>query len=203
MKHPLRDKPSSSRTGGSFRSSPTDNHRFPRITKLCRPAAAFAVPGLIDAHVHLATDPNGRDRNAYERLQGALRGGVTSVRDMAGDASVLRKLADSTHPTAPIPRIYYSAVIAGPTFFQDPRTKSSAGSYTPGEAPWLKAVSEESAIRDAVEQAKSSGATGIKLYADLPASLIPALVRVAHSQDMKVWAHATVFPARPEYPRTP
>ena len=66
----------------------------------------FIIPGLIDTHVHLATDPSDGDRRpaVERRLRNALHGGVTSVRDMAGDGRALADLsrppwwATSSHP---------------------------------------------------------------------------------------------------------
>ena len=53
------------------------------------------IPGLIDTHVHLATDPSAGDRRdlVIQRLRNALHGGVTTVRDMAGDGRALAELA--------------------------------------------------------------------------------------------------------------
>jgi len=35
------------------------------------------------------------------------------------------------------------------------------------------------------------------VYADLSIPVIKKIVAEAHTQDLKVWSHATVFPARP------
>lgn len=158
----------------------------------------FVVPGFIDAHVHVATDPNGRDANAAEQLRGALRGGVTSVRDMAGDAIVLRDLAMvAQNNETESPRIFYSALLAGPTFFEDPRTRTAAHGGTAGEVPWLRAITNSSDIAAAIADAKRSGATGVKLYADLPPDLVARVAREAHAHGLRVWSHATVYPSRP------
>ena len=155
----------------------------------------FMIPGLIDSHVHVATDPTGRDANAPDRLRSALMGGITSVRDMAGDAIVLRALAAAAvEPTFASPRIYYAAVMGGPTFFEDPRTAASAHGGKAGEVAWMRAVTSETDIVKAVESAKQTGATGIKLYADIPPALVTRLATEAHRQGMKVWTHATIYP---------
>jgi hypothetical protein len=75
------------------------------------------IPGLIDAHVHIADD-----QGDIERFRGLLSklllSGVTGVRDMAGDARTLGYLAREARLDAPgWPDIYYSALMAGPTFF--------------------------------------------------------------------------------------
>ena len=159
-------------------------------------AGKFVIPGLIDAHVHVATDPTGQDANAAATLKLALLGGITSVRDMAGDAIVLKDLAAaSRRGDAESPRIYYTALMAGPSFFGDTRTKASAHGGTPGELPWMKAVTPSTDMKLAVRDAKNTGATAIKIYADLPADLVAKITTEAHRQGLKVWSHSTVFPA--------
>jgi len=177
---------------------------FPDGAKVLPPArildltGRFVVPGFIDAHVHVATDPIGRDANAAEQLRGALRGGVTSVRDGAGDAIVLRDLAVAAQNNqTESPRIFFSAVLAGPTFFEDPRTRAAAHGGTAGEIPWMRAITRSSDIAAAVADAKRTGATGVKLYADLPYDLVARVVREAHAQGIRVWSHATIYPSRP------
>lgn len=161
-------------------------------------AGKFVIPGLIDSHVHVATDPTGRDANASERLRSALMGGVTSVRDMAGDAVVLRALARAAdNPAFASPRIYYAAVMGGPTFFEDPRTAASAHGGKAGEVAWMQAVTPETNIVEAVTAARLTGATGVKLYADISPDLVTRLTTEAHRQGLKVWTHATIYPSRP------
>jgi len=48
------------------------------------------MPGLNDAHVHLATPPNQRQAEAIMRRD--LYGGVTAVRDMADDLRAVGEL---------------------------------------------------------------------------------------------------------------
>ncbi|MGD8602734.1 MAG: hydrolase, partial [Gemmatimonadota bacterium] len=56
----------------------------PRDAIVINLGGGYVIPGLIDAHVHLATAP---DRpNAEAELHRLLYSGVTAVRDMAGDA---------------------------------------------------------------------------------------------------------------------
>jgi imidazolonepropionase-like amidohydrolase len=156
----------------------------------------FVIPGLIDAHVHVATDPSGPDADAAATLRLALLGGLTSVRDMAGDAIALRELATaSRRADAELPRLFYSSLMAGPSFFTDARTKASAHGGTPGEVPWMRAITPATDLKLAVRGAKATGATAIKIYADLPADLVFRIATEAHRQGLKVWSHSTVFPA--------
>jgi imidazolonepropionase-like amidohydrolase len=158
---------------------------------------AFALPGLINTHVHLATWPN------LPFAQGSLRrdvyGGVTAVRDMAGDARELGYLKRSTRiGDFPGPDIYYASLMAGPEFFHDPRTvQATTGGLTPGETPWMRAVDRATDLPLAVAEAKGTGATAIKIYADLPAPLVRRIAAEAHRQHLMVWAHGAVFPASP------
>jgi imidazolonepropionase-like amidohydrolase len=163
-------------------------------------AGRFVIPGLIDSHVHLATDPSDEDRREVveRRLRNALRGGVTAVRDMAGDG---RALADLSRAALvgdiESPAIYYAAVMAGPEFFDDPRVRAASRGVAPGTAPWARAVTAATDWQIAVAEAKGTGATGIKVYAAISAAVLRPLVAEAHRQGLRVWAHATLFPARP------
>jgi imidazolonepropionase-like amidohydrolase len=174
----------------------TGSRPLPRGVRSVDLTGKFVIPGLIDAHVHNATDPKRQDAHAAETLARALLGGLTSVRDMAGDAVVLKDLAKlSRRADSPLPRIYYASLMAGPSFFKDPRTGASAHGGTPGEVPWMKGITPETDLGIAVRDAKATGATAIKIYADLPADLVAKITAEAHRQGMKVWAHSTVFPA--------
>jgi imidazolonepropionase-like amidohydrolase len=159
-------------------------------------AGAYVIPGLIDSHVHLATAPKRAEAEAVLRRD--LYGGVTAVRDMAGDARFLAELARETLlGEVAGPDIVYSALMAGPDFFVDPRTHAASQGLTAGAVPWLQAVDGSTDLRLAVAEAKGTGASAIKIYADLPAASVRAIVREAHRQNLPVWAHAMVFPATP------
>jgi imidazolonepropionase-like amidohydrolase len=158
----------------------------------------FVVPGFIDAHVHLATEPDGEDSRPRTelRLAAALHGGVTTVRDMAGDTRALAPLARDARSGAIVsPDIYYVALFAGPEFFRDPRTQSSSRGETAGAVAWMRAVSDTTDFQTAVRQAKATGATAIKLYALLDSTASARAVAEAHRQGMRVWAHAALRPA--------
>lgn len=169
---------------------------LPRGVRLVDLTGKFVIPGLIDSHVHNATDPARQDAHAAETLARALLGGLTSVRDMAGDAIALKALAKmSRRADSAIPRVYYASLMAGPSFFKDPRTGASAHGGTPGEVAWMKGITPATDMVLAVRDAEATGATAIKIYADLPAGLVAKITTEAHRQGMKVWAHSTVFPA--------
>lgn len=168
----------------------------PRDAEAVNLGGGFVVPGLIDAHVHLATVPN-RQR-AEAELYRLLYAGVTGVRDMAGDGRALASLArDSRLGVIDAPDVYFSALMAGPTFLSDPRPQSSAAGETAGEVPWMQAITRETDLVTAVAQAKGTYASGIKVYANLDEEVVRDITTEAHRQGMQVWAHSMVFPARP------
>jgi imidazolonepropionase-like amidohydrolase len=160
----------------------------------------YLVPGLIDAHVHMATDPSGTDNRSATLgvLERMLRSGITTVRDMAGDARVLAGLSrDALVGDIESPNIYYSALMAGRAFFADPRTVVSTRGGVAGGMPYMRAVTDSTNLLLAVAEAKGTGASGIKLYADLDEALVGKIVSAAKQQGMPVWGHAWLNPARP------
>ena len=132
---------------------------------------AMVLPGLINTHVHMATWPNTPFAEALLRRD--VYSGITAVRDMAGDARELGFLSRAALlGEMPSPDIYYAALMAGPEFFKDKRTHDAAQGATPGAVPWLQAITARTDIQLAVAAARGTGATGIKIYADLPPPLV-------------------------------
>lgn len=158
----------------------------------------YVIPGLIDAHVHLTgAEP---DFAHYQpHLAALLRGGVTAVRDMAGDDRLLAYLAGEANSDAlASPDIFYVALMAGPSFFaEDTRAQEASAGEPLGHAPWMQAIDRATDLPLAVAEAKGTGATALKLYANLPADLVAKITAEAHRQGLKVWTHATIFPAKP------
>lgn len=157
----------------------------------------FALPGLINSHEHLATPPDRKFAEAMMRRD--LHGGVTAVRSMGDD---LRALADYARAARlgeiAGPDIYYAALFAGATFFDDRRTAAASQGLTPGTAPWMQAIDERTDLATAVTLAKGTGAVAIKIYANLSGALVTKIATEAHRQAMLVWAHGMVFPATPQ-----
>jgi imidazolonepropionase-like amidohydrolase len=155
------------------------------------------IPGLMDAHVHLTSGPGDQEQIA-KTLRFGLLGGVTSVRDMGGDnivlAALAKKAADNNQAA---PRIYYSTLVAGPQWFADPRPKASSHGGVAGEVAWMRAITPQSDFPAVIAAGKATGATGLKIYADLDADTIMKVTAEAHKQGLKVWAHSSVFPAKP------
>lgn len=155
----------------------------------------FAIPGLIDGHVHLG---GSSWQNRVDQLHRTLLGGVTSVYELAGDTRISGDLARAVmaHELAG-PSIYYSALLAGPPFFVDPRAIGISTGYRVGEAPWAHAIAADSDLTRIVAAAHGTGAGTIKLYASLDSATVTRAIAAAHAQGMRVVAHATTFPAKP------
>ncbi len=158
----------------------------------------YIIPGLIDAHVHI-TDVEPDVAHYRPFLRALLLGGVTGIRDMAGNDRLIGYLAQQANSDAFAgPDIFYAALMAGPSFFaEDDRVQASAPGAKAGDTPWMRAIDATTDLPSAIAEAKGTGATAIKLYANLPANLVLAIIAEAHRQGLQVWAHATIFPAKP------
>ena len=159
-------------------------------------AGDYLLPGYIDSHQHLATPPDRSEAEA--RLKRDIYSGITATRDMADD---LRQIADITRAARvgeiPSPDINYAALMAGPSFFDDPRTQAAAEGAVAGKVPWMQAIDRSTDMPLAVARAKGTYATAVKIYANLPGDLVAKITREAHRQGMRAWAHGMVFPATP------
>ena len=179
---------------------PTGSRELPGGTEVLPLAGHYVMPGLIDAHAHLATFDRGDVYPAL--LRGMLHGGVTSMRDMGGNTRRVSDLARSAREgVLESPRLFYSAVVAGPEWFAtyDPeRVRFWSDAHAPGSAPGVRTLSAARDVESIVEEAAGLGATGIKVYSDVAPDLLRALVDAAHRRGLKVWAHAVVPPSRPE-----
>jgi imidazolonepropionase-like amidohydrolase len=155
----------------------------------------FLLPGLTDAHVHLSGMPWAARSDQLRRV---LHGGVTAVYDVASD---LRSTSDLARAALvgeiESPTIYYAALFAGPAFFTDPRVVATSRGYRPGDAPWNRVIEPGTDLVRAVAEARGAGATSIKLYAALDAAAVKRIGEEARRQNVRLIAHATVFPAKP------
>ena len=167
----------------------------PTVDSVIDGRGLYAIPGLIDAHVHLGTGP-WAERAAT--LEHALQGGITSVFDLAGDARATGDLQRAVVAGQLAgPHVYYVALFGGPRFFTDPRTMDASRGYAPGTAPWMQAVTDSTDFAQAVTMARGTGAVAIKLYAALDSTEVTRATAEAHRQGLRVIAHATTFPGLP------
>lgn len=158
---------------------------------------AWVMPGLVDTHVHVARFHDARAQ-AERILRTAVQGGVTGVRDLAGDA---RALADIERATSvgewTGPELRHAALFGGPDIFREGPTAMMSEGRVPGTAPWALAVTDATDLRQAVAEARGTGASHIKLYGDLDARVARRIAGEATRQGLATVAHATVFPASP------
>lgn len=156
----------------------------------------WLLPGLIDSHQHLATPPD--DRRAAALMRRYLYSGITGLRIMADDLRSIAELARRARVGEIAgPDLHYAALVAGPSFFDDPRTQAISAGWTPGETPWAQAIDADTDIPLAIARARGTGASALKIYANLPPELVRALAAEARRQGMEVWAHGIVFPTLP------
>ncbi|NKF49903.1 amidohydrolase family protein [Shewanella sp. WXL01] len=175
--------------------------RYKKHVRVIDMSDKYLIPGYIDTHVHHATVPDGSDNDitTRKRLRHLLQGGVTSVRDMGGDVRALSSLKRRAEIDAiQSPDIYYSVIIGGEEFFADPRTVASALGREPGKVDWMRAVDENSDFDTIMLRALGTGATGIKIYAKVPANVVEMLASAAKKHGLKVWSHAYIGPAKPQ-----
>ncbi len=157
----------------------------------------YLLPGLIDSHQHYATPPNTARARALMRRQ--LYSGITATRVMADDLRSISELDRAARVgEIPGPDLFYAALVAGRSFFDDPRTRAiSGGGWTPGETPWAQVIDENSDLPLVIARARGTGAVALKVYANLTPDLVRAIMTEARRQNFPVWAHGMVFPTPP------
>lgn len=139
------------------------NLSAPREALVVSGAGLFALPGLIDLHVHLVWDGGPspletmrKDGLAYAAMRGAanavasLRRGVTTLRDVGSPDDVAVDIA----------RAFDSGLFFGPTVFPLGRIVQPTGGHVPEIGYVANGVGE--AIK-AVRSIKERGAKGIKM----------------------------------------
>lgn len=161
----------------------------------------FIVPGLIDAHVHLGTgnltDWEKASLTRDSIAQNLLLHGITTVRDMAGNAPFLAAYKKGVNSgKIQGPALFYAAQFAGPSYFEM-MSRGAKDRKAEGTTAWYKAISKKDEIKNAIAAAKNEGVTGIKIYANLSRDLIAEITKEAHKQGLMAWAHATIFPSKP------
>jgi imidazolonepropionase-like amidohydrolase len=163
----------------------------------------WLIPGLIDSHVHLLFLTGGSAGQELPLdLRDLLAQGITTVRDMGTNPVELLSRVNALNAT---PRVYTMQLIAGRRFFfngfhgtrtargvvfrQPPARTMQALGWTPMQ---YNAGNDPDSI---VAEARSTGAIGIKLYAQLDLKSVTELVAAAHRAGMPVWGHGWVQPA--------
>ncbi|WP_316751481.1 amidohydrolase family protein [Pedobacter gandavensis] len=170
-------------------------------TKVIDCTGKFITPGLMDAHVHLGTADLKNLKRAHattDSIMGnLLKHGITTVRDMAGNAPFLaeckRKVQEGQVAG---PEIFYAAQFAGSGYFKKIGNGRDGG-VDLGNSAWYRAINSKADVKPAIASAKKAGVTGIKIYADLSKELILEITNEAHQAGLLAWAHGAIFPSKP------
>jgi imidazolonepropionase-like amidohydrolase len=172
----------------------------------------YVIPGLIDAHVHVFAAPlattDSSDVAEYlarerARLGRVLRGGVTTVRNMGGRCRATRELARQVKlGEVEAAEPYFGGVVIGPAGAVPPgmeqrRADEMMAAFQRANPGCRRVIDGPFDPQELVAAAKATGATGVKLYGDISGSAARQITEEAHLQGLMVWAHATLFPARP------
>jgi len=163
----------------------------------------WLIPGLIDSHVHLLFLTHGSaGEDLSLDLRNLLAQGVTTVRDMGTNPAGLLGRVNALTAT---PRVYAMQLVAGRRFFFNGfrGTRTSRGTVfrqppamTMQALGWTPMLYTKDTDADSVvEAARSAGAMGLKLYAQLDLESVRKLTEAAHRAGMPVWGHAWVQPA--------
>jgi imidazolonepropionase-like amidohydrolase len=147
---------------------PRAGFELPERTRELDVSGRWIIPGLIDAHTHLAASSDWA-------LSRYLAWGVTTVRDVHGDLNtVLRIRKRANSGPGDNPRVYV------------------AGSMIDGLPPTYPdaiGVNAENDARKAVDRLVSAGVDLIKVYTRIDPSVLRAIVDEAHAFNLSVTGH--------------
>jgi imidazolonepropionase-like amidohydrolase len=149
-------------------------HETPKNAAVLDGGGRYAIPGLIDVHVHSAWANQQTSEDAFIAF------GITSVRDVGGSLDLLNALRDRSETTSlPVPRLWYS------------------GEILEGAMPlWGDAflqIANEREARLAVRKWKEWGSDLIKVYLTVPWHLQNIMAEEAQRQGLPLAGHAISF----------
>ncbi len=153
---------------------------LPAETTTLDAGGRYAIPGLFDAHTHVATPIHFNPARDVSRMSSNLAYGVTSVRDMGSDITLVRAWQDRRqHFGAPVPRIF------------------SGGAMTETVGPFFHGGSffaaDTDQARQIVRKEVADGVVAIKSYFTLPWALQRAVAEEGRKLEIPVVAHGLTF----------
>jgi len=153
---------------------------LPSGTKIIDASGRFAIPGLFDAHTHVATPIHFNPARDVSRMTSNIAYGVTSVRDMGSDITLVKAWRDRRqHFGAPVPRIFSGGAMTetvGPFFH--------GGSFF---------ASNTEQARRIVRKETADGVVAIKSYFTMPWALQRAIADESRKLGIPVVAHGLTF----------
>ena len=135
-------------------------------------AGLFAIPGLIDAHVHAVWAADVPEAFFADFLDH----GVTAIRDMGGDLAVL---ADTRQRLE-------SCELAGPRLMASGPFLDGSNPVDPGLSI---AIADETEARGAVRQLAEAGVDFLKIYSLLPEAALASVLDEANAMGLAVAGH--------------
>ena len=155
-------------------------HRLPEDVTVIQADGRYAIPGLFDMHVHLATPIHFIPARDVSRTSSLIAFGVTSVRDMGSDITLLNAWTDRRQGYgSPVPRIFSCGAMIEAT-----RTFFHGGSFF---------ADTDAEARALVRKEQRDGAVAIKSYFTLPWPLHRVIADEARRHDIPVVAHGMIF----------
>ncbi|MGI9355097.1 MAG: amidohydrolase family protein [Rhizobiaceae bacterium] len=140
----------------------------------------YAIPGLFDSHTHVATPIHFNPARDVSRMSSNLAFGITSVRDMGSDITLVKSWEDRRRfYSAPVPRIFSGGAMV-----------EAAGPFFHGGSQF---AANDAEARNIVRKEVRDGVVGIKSYFTLPWSQQRAIANEAFKLGVPVYAHGLTF----------
>lgn len=173
----------------------------------------YEMPGMINCHTHMASDPNGygirpmgerseteNSFNAQRNLRDAIKGGVTYIRDVGSTYDIDIKMRDMRSKyDFPAPGIAASgramSVTGGHSDTHEPRSADFRGAYIVDSPDEMRKAARQ-AFKNGADQIKVMATGGVMSVGDDPNEIaftpeeLREAVREAHYRFKKVAAHA-------------
>ncbi len=170
---------------GTIRAiSPAGLYRIPARATVMDLPGRYVAPGFIDMHAHVLFPPLDADgrplpsfdhETAFQMLRTLLAYGITTVRDTG----------DATEAAVAMRSLIANERVAGPTMLTAGRILTTARLHHAIYAP----VNTENEVRNEVRWQAQVGVDFIKVYADMPPSLVRAAIDEARKHGVPVIGH--------------